>query len=332
MAPVQDKWRAEYQPSFEDLDIHLPEGTWDNEEPIEIPAYHRRRSAGLWTAVASLAVVLAVMAAYGYSVMSNQNSQLAWLPGLKKSVSAVRDRANGLEASIAKWDARQDHLETQVQKLGTGWKAGLDDARMHAAVLVNNAYQKEREDLNQRTAILNAQIAAVTSRQQAEQAHVARLERQLASTRQELASVQESNGRELAEVQNGQISNRRAIASINDVLSTDQVNFEAEKNHDSEIVPGVSLHMTGADIARQRFGGWILLAGNRRRIWFRHQTIETPLVFYPVPGGEAYELVVTSVKQKEVAGYLLVPSNSKSQQADVASNSRPITQSTQSAF
>jgi hypothetical protein len=332
MAPVQDKWRAEYEPSFEDIDIHLAGEAWDNDQSNDMPTYHRRRTAGLWTALASLAVVLGVMAAYGYSVLTNQNSQLAWLPGLAKSISAVRTRTNGLEATLNDWGSRQDNLAARVQNLDAGWGSRLDKVRLQAAGLVNSAYEKEREELNRRTAVLNAQIAEMASRQQAEHTHVAQLERQLANTRQELASLRESHTNELASLQQQQISNQRAIASLDNVLSTDQVDFEAQKNHDEEIVPGISLHLTGTDIALQRFGGWIWLAGNRRRIWVRRQAIEIPLVFYPVPGGEAYELVVTRVQQKEVAGYLLAPSNAKDQQASVAAISKSTAQPAQGTF
>lgn len=326
MAPVQEKWRAEYQPTLDDVEIHWPEGAWDNDQSNDVSTYHRRRTAGLWTALASLAVVLAVIAAYGYSVMSNQNSQLAWLPSMAKSISAVRARTSGLEATLKDMGTKQDSLATRVQNLDAGWQSRLNTVRLQAAGLVNNAYQKERMELNQRVAALNSQIAEMSSRQQVEHAHVAELERQLANTRQELASMRESSTSGLAALQQQETSNEREIASVNNELSTDQVNFEAGKNQDAEIVPGVSVHLTNTDVLHQRFGGWIWLTGNRRRLWLRRQIIESPVVFYPVPGGEAYELVVTQVNQKEVAGYLLVPSTSESQQADVRSSNKSIAQ------
>lgn len=332
MAPVQEKWRAEYEPTFDDIEIRMPEEAWDSDQPNDMPTYHRRKTAALWTAVASLAVVLAVIAAYGYSVISNQNSRLAWLPGLMKSVSAVRERTDGLEASLKQWGSRQEKLAAQVQRLDVGWKSGLDGVRQHAADLVNSAYQKQQEELNQRTAALNAQIAEMATRQHAEHVRVGQLEKQLADTRQELAAARQNSNREVAALQQQQISTQHAIASLNNVLSTNQINFEAGKNQDIEIVSGVSLHLTSTDIGHQRFGGWIWLARNRRRLWVRRQVIESPVVFYPVRGGEAYELVVTRVGQKEVRGYMLVPGNSKSQQADVASNNKSIIATGKGAF
>lgn len=332
MAPVKDRWSAEYRPTLEDIEIHLQEDAWDRDQHSDVPAYHKRRTAGLWTALASLAVVLAVVTVYGYSVISNHNARLVWLSGLVQSVSAVRMHIDGVEANLKEWKGKQESLAAQVQKLNTGWKSGLNKVSQHAAELVANAYQKEQGELNQRTANLNAQIAEMTSRQNAEHVHVAQLERELASTQQELASVRADYTRELAALQQRQISSQQKIASLDNVLSTDQVDFEAQKNHDEEIVPGVSLHLTTTDTAHQQYGGWIWLARNRRTIWVRRQAIESPQVFYPVPGGEAYELVVTRVSPKEVAGYILIPSDTGSQQADVASNSKPITSAGRGSF
>lgn len=331
MTPVKDRWSAEYKTTFDDVEIHLPE-EWENDQHTDVPVYHKRRSAALWTAVASLAVVLAVMAAYGYSVLSNQNTQLAWLPGMIKSISAVRNRTNGLETSLKQWSAKQENLSARVQKLDTGWESGLNSARQHAAILVNSAFQKEHAELIQRAAVLNSQIAEMTSRQRTEQARVSQLEKQLTSTQQELASVRESYTRELAALQQKQISNHRAIATVGNKLSTAQVNFEAPKNHDAAIVPGVSLHLTGTDVTHQRFRGWLFLTGKRQKIWVRHQAVEIPLVFYPAPGDEAYELVVTRVERKAVSGYMLVPGSSKSQPANVVSTDESGAQQSQSNF
>lgn len=331
MGQVKEKWGVEYEPSLDDIEIHSFE-QWDRDHSIDAPVYHRRRTAGLWTALATLAVVLAVAAVYGYSVLSKHDSELMWLSGRVSSFSAVRDHANRLEAMLKEWNVRQESLRAQVQKMDAGWKSGLNDVRLHAAALVANANQREHNDLNQRAAALNAQIAEISSRQDTEQVHIAKLERELTSARQELASAKAGYTRELAALRQQQVSNQHEIVSLNNLLSTDQINFEAEKNHDAEIVPGVLLHLTTTDIARQRYGGWIWLTRSRRRIWIRRQVIESPQVFYPVAGGQAYELVVTQVNTKDVAGYLLVPSSTSSQQQDVASNSRPVGRSGRGAF
>jgi flagellar basal body-associated protein FliL len=323
MISVKEKWSEEYTPRFDDVELQAPVG-WDSDQPHDVPVYHKRRSAGLWTALASLAVILAVVAVYGYSVASNQNAQLSWLPGLMKSVSSVRDRTNTLETRLKDWSSKQESLAAKVQKLDTGWDARLNAVSHHAALLVSNASVKEQADLSQRTAILKDQIAEMTSRQQADQVRLAQLEKELVSARQELASVRDSHAKELADLQEGQASTQDEISSLNDLLSTDQVDFEAQKGIDEEVVPGITFHLTGANVAHQHFQGWIWVAKGGHRVWFRRQAVDSPVVFYPVDGGEAYELVVTRVKQKEVAGYVLVPGASKGQPATAVSSNKPI--------
>jgi hypothetical protein len=312
VSSVRDKWSVEYEPSLDDIEIHSFE-QWDRDQSVDMPVYHRRRTAGLWTALA-------------------HDAELMWLSGRVSSFSAVRDHANRLEATVREWNVRQESLKAQVHKMDAGWKSGFNDFRLRAAALEANANQREHNDLNQRTAALNAQIADISSSQHTEQARIAQLERELTSARQELASAKASYTRELAALRQQQASSQREIVSLNNVLSTDQINFEAEKNHDAEIVPGVLLHLTSTDIARQRYGGWIWLTQSRRRIWIRRQVIESPQVFYPVAGDEAYELVVTQVNTKDVAGYLLVPSSTSSQQQDVAVNSGSVAKSGRGTF
>ncbi len=331
MGPVKEKWSAGCAIQLDDTEIRAIEG-WDGDQSIDTLVHHRRGTAALWTALAVMAIALAVAVAYGYTVISQQNAELMWLSGRTNSLGALRDRADRLETLLNRWNVRQAILAAHVQEMDTAWRSGLDEVRLRAEGLVANARQSENDGLNQRTAALNAQVAQISSRQHAQLALIAQLERQLATTREELAAAKSGYGRELAALHQQQISSQQEIDSLNNVLSTDQINFEAEKNRDEEIAQGVVLHLTGTDLAHQNFRGWIRIAGSQRTIWVRSHPAELPVVFYPKPGGEAYELVVTKVNSNAVSGYLLVPSNTSSGQQDVASNSKPITTSAQGSF
>ena len=331
MGPVKEKWRVEYTPPIDDTEIHSIE-EWDGDQSIDALVYHRRGTAALWTALAVLAVALAVAVVYGYSVISKQNTELMWLSGRMNSLGDLRDRTGSLETMFNKWNVRQAMLAAHVQKMDTDWRSDLDQVRLRTTGLVANARQNADRNLNQRTAALNAQMAQMSTRQHAQLAHIAQLERQLAATRQELVFAKANYTRELAALHQQQVSSQQEIDSLNSVLSTDQIDFEAQKNRDEEIVRGVALHLTGTNLAHQRFRGWIRVAGSRRTIWVRSHPAELPVVFYPKPGGEAYELVVTKVNSEAVSGYLLVPSEANTRQQDVASNSKPITTSGQGIF
>jgi hypothetical protein len=331
MGPVKEKWSAGCAIQLDDTEIRAIDA-WDSEQSIDTLVHHRRGMAGVWTALAVLAIALIVAVAYGYTVISQQNAELMWLTGRTSSLGALRDRTEGFETLLNRWNVRQAILAAHVQEMDTAWRSGLDDVRLRAEGLVANARQSENNGLNQRTAALNAQVAQISSGQHAQLALIAQLERELAATREELASARSGYGRELEALHQQQISSQQEIDSLNNVLSTDQVNFEAEKNHDEQIAQGVALHLTGTDLAHQTFRGWIRIAGSRRTIWVRSHPAELPVVFYLKPGGEAYELVVTKVNSDAVSGYLLVPGNTSSGQQDVASNSKPITTSGQGSF
>lgn len=321
MGPVKEEWNVESKPQGERIDMSSIE-EWDGDQSIDMPVYHRRHTAGLWTALASLTIALGVVAAYGYSVIGKQNAELNWLHSRLNTFSALRDRTSRLENSLKGLASGQANLTADITKVDALWKSRLNKSRLHLAGLVANTHQSDRTELIQRTTTLKAEIAQLASGQQSDHVRIAELEEMLARARRELASARASYARQLKELQIEQVSSQREIASLNDVLSTDHISFEAKKNHDQEIVRGVLLHLTGTDPGHQRFRGWIRLSGRGRRIWVRSHPIESPVVFYAGTADTAYELVVTQINRDVVAGYLLVPSDTSGQQQDVASNSK----------
>lgn len=336
MGPVKEKWSVEYTPPeytppIDDTEIHSL-GEWDGDQSVDSVVYHRRGTAGLWTALAVLAVALLVLAGYGYSVISQHNSELSALSGRMSTLGQLRARADRIEEGFKGWGAKQAALAAQIQKMDVDWRSGLEDAGHRAAAMVGSAAQKQNRDLNLRTAALNAHISQIVSQQKAQQVQVAQLERELANTRQELAATRAAYNNELAELRQQQVVSQQAVASLDNQLSTSQVDFEVTKNRDQEIVQGVSVHLGGTDLAHQQFRGWIWLAGSGRRIWVHDHPATLPVTFYPKSDGLAYELVVTKVKSNEIAGYLLVPSIAGDQQQSVASNGKSMTRLGEGGF
>lgn len=331
MGPVKEKWSAEYTLPIGNTEIH-PIEEWDSDRSIDTLVYHRRGTAALWTAITVLAVALAVVVAYGYSVISKQNTELVRLSRRTSLLGAMPDRVGSLETLVNRSNVRQAMLAARVQNMDSDLRSGLDQVGFRAAGMVANARQSADRDLNQRAAALNAKIGQIAARQHTQLAAISQLKNELASTQLELASARTEYTHELAALHEQQISSRQAIYSLNNVLSTDQVVFEAEKNHDAEIVQGIALHLTGTDMAHQKFRGWIQVEGGRHTIWVRNHPAELPVVFYPKPGGESYELVVTKVSPDGVSGYLLVPGDAGRRQQDVASYSKSILGSGQGTF
>ncbi len=88
---------------------------------------------------------------------------------------------------------------------------------------------------------------------------------------------------------------------------TTTVLFELSKNHSRQLSHGISLGLTGIDLASSRVNGWIWIMPDRRTIWLRNQRAQKPVVFYGYLDGRRRELVITSVTKDSVTGYLIAP-------------------------
>ena len=86
-----------------------------------------------------------------------------------------------------------------------------------------------------------------------------------------------------------------------------RVTFEVNKAHSQQVSPGISLGLTGIEMARHRVNGWVWVMPDRRTIWLRDQSIRKPVVFYGHLDGKRRELVITNVTANSVTGYLLLP-------------------------
>ena len=86
-----------------------------------------------------------------------------------------------------------------------------------------------------------------------------------------------------------------------------KVRFEVLKSHSRELAPGISIGLTGTDVAGRRLEGWMWVMPDRRTIQLRHQSAGQPIIFYR-DGGKR-ELVITTVAANSVSGYLIVPAD-----------------------
>lgn len=86
-----------------------------------------------------------------------------------------------------------------------------------------------------------------------------------------------------------------------------RVPFEVGEDHSRQLSHGISVGLTGIDLASSRVNGWIWIMPDRRTIWLRNQRARKPVVFYGHSDGQRRELVITRVTRKSVSGYLLLP-------------------------
>jgi sortase A len=84
--------------------------------------------------------------------------------------------------------------------------------------------------------------------------------------------------------------------------------FYLSKRHSRQLTPGISIGLDETDVAAGQVNGWLWIMPDRRTIWLKDQPVHEPLIFYQ--SGEKRELMITSVTDTSIAGYLRSDSDS----------------------
>lgn len=308
MTEMYEKDGRRYDFSLDDLrGDERPEPRLDADRG-EVHIDTRHSSAGLWVGLAVLAVALIAGASYGYEALKKNSTQFAHFSTLVDSLAAIHQRVSGIESRLDAWKGEHQALVDRMKKLDVEFRSGLLQARKQTQAAVMEAEDRLQQELDQRTQALAARLAQTEAAQHNDRVRMAKLEQEVANARQELAAFQQAHQQQLASLRRREAADHNDLASINHLLQTDQVSFEAEKNQNEEIVPGISLRVTGTDVQYQRFSGYVWVVRDHRTIWIRGQGAERPVVFYSGSNNQAFELVVTRVDKNGTVGYLLLPS------------------------
>lgn len=294
------------------FDDHHPSNTkekWeaDRAEAEEVPAYYKRRPAGVWTCLAVLTVALGVAVAYGYTVLEQEGVQLEQITGLTKSLPPLSQHLANLEKRLAESRVAQQGLAVEVRNIDAASQAALAESRQQTGRLMAQMQQSLSKQINQQSAALQTQLSQLASDRAAERVRLTQVEAQLAQEHSELEAARADYARELASVREQQSVEHHELASLSSSLPTRQVAFDIQKNQPVEIAPGVFFQLTKADIGRQRFDGWIESRPGHQRVSVQGQGVRTPIVFFPSEDSKALEMVVTRISGIGAAGYVLTP-------------------------
>jgi hypothetical protein len=294
--PAENKWEVP------------PEGTANPE--------YRRRSNSTGVVVLALAVALVGLACLGYFTMKKTSIRITQLVGNQAALNTIGQRVDTAEGRLRDLTGGWEGVAQRVTALeGFRDRVGREfqQTRKYAESLTERLHQQVSAELESRTSDLDVRLRQVESDEAAQRSQLARVEGDL---RQEITSAREETGRNLSGVHQQVESNARNLDSLSQRLDRERVDFEVAKGRTTELVPGVSLQISGTNNQYQRFRGSLWLLQDRRTLWLRDEGVHQPVRFYHKDGGEPYELVVTDVtKQHSVVGYLLVP---KGQQAAVS--------------
>ena len=212
-----------------------------------------------------------------------------------------------VEGRLVDARADQQHLALQVQDTYAASIAALDKTRQQSEKQMSSAKRAVLQVLNQRASAFEGQLSRLQSERDADRLRLAQVEEQLSEARHELASARENDASQLAAIRAQQGEENRQLALISESLPTRQVTFQGQKHQAAEVVPGVTFQLTKTDVRRQRFDGIITSTASHQAVSVQGRSARSPVMFFPTEQGRVEVMVVTSVSQKGVTGYILVP-------------------------
>ena len=284
--------------------LHHNESEWSAAGP-ELYEYHSRTKAvALWSGVAVLAVALGVLVFYGYRVVKTQDARITQVFASQGTLATLGQRADAAESKLRDLAGDWQGLGQRVTKLEGRVATDAKQTRAYAQMLTQQLHEQITAEMDARTSPLDARLRQVESEEANQRAQMAQLETNL---KQEISSVREDTGRDLSGVRQNEETNARDVSALSQKLDRQQIDFEMAKGQTKQLAPGISLRIRGVNAARERYHGTLSLLQDHRTIWLRDQSANQPVRFVPSHGGEAYELVVTDITKKAVAGYLLAP-------------------------
>ncbi len=288
--PIENKWPA-YQ-----------EGS---AEPV-----YGEKSKAIWVVVVALIALLGAAAYYGYLALNKQNIQVSQLFGSQTAIKALGQRVDTTEGTLREltggWEGLGQRV-TKLENLQSRVRVNFEQTRKYAETLTQQLHQQLSAELEARNSALDARLSQVESEQAVQRSQLAQVEADLNQDITSVTSTQEETGRDLSGVHRQVETNARDLNVLSQRLDRERVDFEVSKGQTKELIPGISLEISGTNPMYQRYRASLWLLQDRRTLWLRDQIVHQPVRFFHKETGKPYELVVTDVTKKSVTGYLLVP-------------------------
>ena len=273
--------------------------------------FARHTNGGLWFLLMVLTLAMLGAGAYSYLRLRNNHVTLSQVPGLLRSVPTLGGRMDATEAKLREWSGNwrglTDHLFQLDQKIDSGLRA----ARKQTRELVGQASAHLQAELDQHAKEVDARLSRVESLQKQDQERLAQLNDQLrgqvAGLHEQLSAAQENTGHDLANVQEQVSNSQDNLHTLTQQLHRDKMTFEVVTNSPAQLAPGVTLTVLKTDVAYQRFRGYVSFTDDGRTVWFNNVNANEAVDLYARQDSHPYSLVVTTVNDHGVVGYLLLP-------------------------
>ena len=272
----------------------------------------RRRLRGALRVVLLLALIGGVW--YSWPWLSEQSAKLARIPEIQKALAVVEQRATDVEEELrlrrADWAGLRERLAGYDRKIDDG----LAGAKRHADNVSAGIEKRMDGRLSATAAQLEDSLAQIRAAQDAESGRLATLRGEVNQLREELGNTRLAADRnrdetrsEYRSIQDRLENGDARLAAISDKLHRDRIDFEVAKNVSREVAPGILLQLTGTDVRRSRYKGWMRLTPEGRTMWFQDQGLNQPVLFYQKGTSQAGQLVITHIGKNSAAGYVLLP-------------------------
>ncbi len=284
--------------------LHHNESEWSTERPEAYEYHAPRRHAAFWITIVLFAGILGGLYYYGYLTLKPQDLRITQVTGNQGMMATLAQRADSAESKLHDLAGDWQGMGQRMTKLEGRVAADLTTTRRYAETLTQQLHQQISAEMNARTSTLDTRLQQVESEQAAQRAQIAQVE---ANLKQDISTVREENGRNLSGVRQQEESDARGVSALSQKLDRQRIDFELTKGHTKVLAPGITLQLRGTNVSRQRYHGSLTLAQAHRTLWLRDQSTDQPVRFLHKNGEEPYELVVTDVTGKAVAGYLLAP-------------------------
>jgi hypothetical protein len=258
--PIENKWPVYHEGSTE-------------------PDY-RRKSKAIWVVVVALAAVLGASAYYGYLALNKQSIQVSQLFGSQTALNALGKRVDSAEGTVRElrggWEALGQRV-TKLESLQSRVRVNFEQTRKYAETLTQQLHQQLSAEIDARSSALDARLGQVEAEQTAQRSQLAQVEAELKQDVASVTSAQEETGRDLSGVHRQVETNARDLNVLSQRLDPKRVDFELTKGQTEELVPGVSLRISGTDLVYQRYRATMWLLQDRRTLWLRDQGVHQPI-------------------------------------------------------
>ena len=311
-----------------------PKSILDKCAPPEVWPEKPRHAGALAGVCVLLTLALAGAVWYAVPKLKRHDALLTETVGVKQSLQTLDGRLDQQNSKLVQWSSSQEALEHQIADLRREMRSRIAAVKKQSGQSAEALFRRVEGDIGGQIDAIKSKVAGLESSRDADQAQIAALQNQLSQVREEMAAQKKEfmdrlaeNGsataKELAVLEASQDEGRKEVAAISRKIGVRRIDFEVTKGHNTELVPGITLNVSGTDIAYRRVSGWMWVLPDRRTIWLRGQGAQEPVAFYSNADGMKRELVITSVTKSSAVGYLLVPEEGNPAESASAPSAAP---------